>query len=276
MKFFAPRLAHDPRVGAVAGHVAADRLPHGVEDCGGAGEVDAGQVPVGEDRLGHLRPGTRDEVDDAWGQARRLEEPHDVVRAGDGCRRGLPHDGVAHERRGRREVAGDRGEVERREGKDEPFQRAVLDLVPDGRGREGLLGVEILRELGVETPEVDQLAGGVDLGLVDRLGLAQHGRGVDRVPPGCGQKLGRLEEDGGSIFPGPSGPFVPRFGRRLDGLTDVIARGLVPVGQHVAVLVGHDRLGDVAGGDVLSADDEGDFDPLLLHRVDSGLERGLL
>ena len=59
-------------------------------------------------------------------------------------------------------------------------------------GRERLLGVELLRVVRVEAPEVDQLAGRVDLGLEDRLRLAEHGGGVERGAPGGGEQLGGL------------------------------------------------------------------------------------
>jgi hypothetical protein len=39
----------------------------------------------------------------------------------------LPDHGVAHQRRGGRQVAGDRGEVERRDGVDEALERPVVD-----------------------------------------------------------------------------------------------------------------------------------------------------
>ena len=48
--------------------------------------------------------------------------------------RRLPHDRVAHQRRRGRQVAGDRGEVERRDRVDEALERAVVGAVPDAPG----------------------------------------------------------------------------------------------------------------------------------------------
>ncbi len=78
----------------------------------------------------------------------------------------------------------------------------MLEVVPAAGRRLGLLGVDLLHVVGVEAPEVDQLAGGIDLGLVDRLGLAQHGGGVDHLPVGPGQQVGGLQEDGRPVLPG--------------------------------------------------------------------------
>jgi hypothetical protein len=58
----------------------------------------------------------------------------------------------------------------------------------------------------VELEEVDELAGGVDLGLVRRLRLAEHGRGVEAVAE-LGAQAGRgAQEDGRAVLPGEGGP----------------------------------------------------------------------
>src|SRR5947208_1032542 len=72
-----------------------------------------------------------DEIDEAVGQARLLEEPHDVVRREHRRARGLPDDGVSHQRGRARQVRRDRREVERRDREDEAFERTVLEAVPD-------------------------------------------------------------------------------------------------------------------------------------------------
>ena len=130
---------------------------------------------------------------------------HDVVRRELLGVRRLPHDGVAHQRRGGRQVAGDRGEVERRDRVDEALERAVVDAVPDAGPTDRLVGEDLPGERDVEPPEVDELAGRVDLGLDRRLGLAEHRRRVEPVAPRPGQQVGRLEED--------RGPVVERTGR---------------------------------------------------------------
>ena len=97
-------------------------------------------------------------------------------------RRGrLPHDRVAHHRRGRCEVAADGREVERADREDEALERPVLHAVPDTwRGR-GLLLVDADEVVGVEAPEVDHFAGGVDLGLVHGLRLVEHRGRIQRL-----------------------------------------------------------------------------------------------
>ena len=112
----------------------------------------------------------------------------------------LPDDGVAHQRRRGRQVAGDRGEVERRDRVDEALERAVVGAVPDaGAVGDRLLGEDLPGEVDVEPPEVDQLAGRVDLGLERGLRLAEHGRGVEALAPGTGQQVGGLEDDRGPV-----------------------------------------------------------------------------
>ena len=102
--------------------------------------------------------------------------------------------------------AADRGEVERRDGVDEPFEAAVLELVPHRVVAERLLVEQLLPVVDVEAPEVDDLDGRVDLGLEGRLRLAEHRRGVERVAPGGRQKLGGLQDDGGAIVERPAAP----------------------------------------------------------------------
>ena len=53
-------------------------------------------------------------------------------------------------------------------------------------------------------------------------------------------------------------------------------RAVVEVGQHVAVVVRHHRSAEVAGADVLAADDQRDLDPLAGHRGQPRLDRGAL
>ena len=124
------------------------------------------------------------------------------------------------------EVAADRGEVERRHGVDEAFEAAVLQLVPHRVVAERLFVEQFLRVVHVEAPEVDELRGGIDLGLERRLRLSEHGRRVDRVAPGRGQQLGGLEDHGGAILEGPAGPLGARGCGRLDRLLHVLLGAL--------------------------------------------------
>ncbi len=272
----APGLPDDARVRAVAAHVLADGPPHRVEDLGGAGEVDAGQVPVGEQGVGHGHRVAGHEVDDPGREARRLEQPQGVVGARDRGGGRLPDHGVAHERGGGREVRPDGGEVERRDGVDEALERAVLELVPHAAVGDRLLPVELLRVGRVEAPEIDDLAGGVDLRLKDRLGLAEHGGRVQGGAPGGGEQLRRLQEDGGAVLPRPARPLAVGLRGRLHGLRHVVLRCPVPVGEHVAVVVGHHRLRLVPGANLLAPDDERDVEALRGHRLEAGLQLRLL
>ena len=112
------------------------------------------------------------------------------------------------------QVAGDRGEVERRDRVDEPLERAVVGAVPDALAvGDRLLGEDLPRVVHVEAPEVDQLARRVDLGLPDRLRLAEHRRRVEPGTPGTGQQVGGLEDDAGAVVEGhrpPAGSGVAR------------------------------------------------------------------
>ncbi len=173
----------------------ADRLPHPLEDGGRAGEVDAGEVGVREHRVADLAARAEHHVDDARRQPRLLVDLHQEVGRVDGRRGRLEDDGVSHQRRRRRQVPGDRREVERRDGEDEALERAVLDPVPDARRGDRLLAHQPVHVGDVVAPEVGQLAGRVDLGLERGLRLAEHRGGVHRVAPRPGEQLGRPQED---------------------------------------------------------------------------------
>ena len=167
------------------------------------------------------RAGPVDEVDHARRQAGLLEEVHEEVRGvAPRCGR-LPDDRVAHQRGARREVAADRGEVERRDREDEALERPVLHPVPDARRGDRLLLVDARHELDVEAQEVDQLAGGVDLGLVRGLRLAEHRRGVERRAPRAGEQLGGAQEDRGALLPGQARPVLPRLAGGADRALDL-------------------------------------------------------
>ena len=118
----------------------------------------------------------------------------------------LPDHDVAEQGGGGRQVAGDRGEVERRDRQHESLERAVLEPVPRAGRRPRLLGQQPPGVVHVVPPEVDQLAGRVDLGLVGGLGLAEHGGGVDGGAPRPGQQVGGAQEDGGAVVEGQLAP----------------------------------------------------------------------
>ena len=146
--------------------------------------------------LGDVEAVAGQHVDDARRHAGLLEQLHGQVRGELLGRRRLPEHRVAHQRGRGRQVAGDRGEVERRDRVDEALERAVVGAVPDaGAVRDRLVGEDLLGVVDVEAPEVDQLAGRVDLGLEGRLRLAEHRGGVDPLAPRAGEQVGGLEQD---------------------------------------------------------------------------------
>ena len=169
---------------------------------------------------------------------------------------GFQIDGVAHQRRRGGQVAGDRGEVERRDRVDEPLERPVVGAVPHARAvGDGLVGEDLLGVVDVVAPEVDELAGGVDLGLERRLGLAEHRGGVDPLPPRPGQQVGGLQQHRAPVVHVQRPPVVRRVGRGLDRGPGVgLGRALEPA-QHVLVVVRlHDRELRPAAGPAAATD----------------------
>ena len=145
---------------------------------------------------------TGDHVDHPWRQSRRLEDLHDHLRGEErgGCR--FPHHGVAHDRRRDCEVASDRREVEGADREHESLERAVIHAIPGSGGGHGLRLAELLAEMHVPAPEVDQFAGRVDLRLVDALALAEDRGGVEAVTEGTAR--------GGRRRAGTQRPVSPR------------------------------------------------------------------
>ena len=253
-------LADDPRIVAIPLQAAGDRPPHAVEHRCRAREVDACEIRARERGVPDGGAGAEDEVDHAGREACLLEELHQEVRGErrGGC--GLPEDRVPHERGARREVAGDGREVEGRDCEDEALERAVVELVARSVRRERLLGVDALREGDVEAPEVDQLAGRVDLRLVRGLRLAEHRRGVEpRAPRAC-EELGRAEEDARSLLPGGVRPLGVRRVRCRDRALDLGGATACGACELVRVRVRLDHGEGVSRLDALPTDDRGDVD----------------
>ena len=94
------------------------------------------------------------------------------------------------------------------------------------------------------------------------LGLAEHRRRVERLPPRAGEQLAGAEEDGGAILPRCPRPVLPRIGRGLDRAVDLRAGALVDVGEDVAAPVRHHGFERVAGAHLLATDDERDIETL--------------
>ena len=232
----------------------------------------AGEVGMIEHDARHFRGIARHEVDDARRQTRRLEQLHDVVRAQHRAGRRLPHDRASHQRRRRRQVAADRREVERRDGIDEPFEAAIVRLVPGPVRTDRLLLIELLREREVEAPEVDELRRGIDLRLKHRLRLAEHRRGVECLPPRGRQQLRGPQKHRRPLLPRPARPLTPRGRRRANRLPHFARPRLVPIRQHVPVLVRHHRLPDLLGPNLSPADDERNLNPLAGHLLQASLD----
>ncbi len=271
-------LADDARIGPVRRDVLAHGPPQVLEGRGRAGEVDAAKVGVCQRDVGHGQPVAGQHVDHPWRHARLLEQPHGEV-CGEllGDRR-LPQHGVAHQCRCGGKVGGDCGEVEWRDGVDEPLERAVVGAVPDALGvRHRLLAQDLGAVVDVEAPEVDQLAGSVDLGLPGRLRLPQHGGGVEGLPPRTGCQLGGLEQNRRAVLERHGPPCRCRLGGRLDGVLGVLAVGAARDPEHLLVVV---RLDDgelrAVAPPLLTADGRREISLCLLQLDELLLERSAL
>jgi hypothetical protein len=129
-----------------------------------------------------------------------------------------------------------------------------------------------VHERDVETDEVGQLAGRVDLCLMRRLRLAEHRRRVHRVAPGAGEQLRRAKEDGRALFPGQAVPVLPRLAGSLDRPLDLRGAALVDVGEDVVLVVWHDRLARLARPHVFSSDHARDLEALALHLLEANAQ----
>ena len=239
--------------------------------------MDAGQVGVGQRHPRYRLPVPGDQVDHPGRQPGRLEQAHRVVRGQLLGRRRLPHHHVAEQGGRGRQVAGDRGEVERGDGQHEALERAVLHPVPyAGRGFR-LLAEDLPGVVDVVPPEVDHLAGGVDLRLVRRLGLAEDGGGVDGGAPRPGQQFGRLEEDRGPVVETERTPAGRRLLGRVDRGGHVHVGGVTEPAEDVPAVVRLDHVDQVAGWHLLAAvDGHGEFGLLAGEFLYLALQRGPL
>jgi hypothetical protein len=177
-----------------------------------------------------------------------------------GGRRRFPHDGVAHQRRRARQVGGDGSEIEGRHRIDKTFERPVVDLVPHAGGRDRLFRLQAQHEFDVEAEEVHEFRRRIDLGLVDRLGLAEHGRGVERRPPGARGEVGGLEENRRAFLPGAPGPVVRRPPCRIYRLLHLGSIRQVRQRQHPAMIVWLDGFLEPAGAHFPAVDYERQLD----------------
>ena len=265
-------LTDDARVVAVPVDVVPDLLPQVAEHRGRSGEADTGEVLVGQRPAGDVRPGAVHEVDHAGRQAGLLEDPHDHVVAERGLLRRLPDHRVAHQRRRGREVAADRGEVERGDRQDEALQAALVEVVELPGRRRGLGLVDLGGEVGVVAEEVGQLAGGVDLGLVEGLRLTEHGRRQELVAVLAAHELGGAQQHGRPVPPrgprpvGAGGEGGPDRGVDLAGVGGGVAA------EHVGVIVRSDDVDGRTERQALPVDHVAQLADLAADAVELGVQ----
>ena len=236
-KVLAPCLTHKSWVGPVAVDVLADLAPHVLENLSRAGEVDARQLAVMQHLLRDLCRAAAHHVDDAGRHARLEEKLHQEMADQQRLRRRLEHHRVAHEHRRGRKVASDGGEIEGADREDETLERPILEAVPRGAVVGRLLLVDPQHELDVEAEEISQLARCIDLCLMSGLGLAEHGRRVDRIAPWTGEQGGRAQQDRRTLLERGRRPHLSRRESGADRVVDVLGasdcvlrdRQLVPV-----------------------------------------------
>ena len=150
----------------------------------------------------------------------------------------------------------------------------MIHPVPGAGRRLGLLPIEPLGKVHVETQEVDQLARTVDLGLVSRLALAEHGGRVHQGAIPGGEQIRRFEKHGGPVLESPMSPVLLGFDRGVHRLADQLGGSLVHVREDPGVTMGcGDRLG-VAGTDFPASDHDGDLLPIRGDGLQCRLERG--
>src|SRR5207253_10367209 len=126
-------------------------------------------------------------------------------------------------------------EVEWRDGVHEPFERAIVEVIPYPGDRQRLLGVDPLGVVDVEAEEVDQLTGGIDLRLMHGLRLPEHCGRVDDGPVARGEEIRGLEKDRGPPLEPPRRPFPPGRLRGGDGRPYLVGTGLLHFGEDVTV-----------------------------------------
>ena len=85
--------------------------------------------------------------------------------------------------------------------------------------------------------EVDQLAGGVDLGLEHRFRLAEDRRGVQRRAPRPGEQVGRAQENGRAVVEGQRPPRLRRRCRGGDRLRHVRVGRVPEIAEYPPVIV---------------------------------------
>jgi hypothetical protein len=120
----------------------------------------------------------------------------------------------------------------------------------------GCSAQQLTRESRVEPPEVDELARGVDLRLIHRFRLAEHGGGHESRPPRTGEEISGLEENRGALVERQVLPLLGGPGRGGDGRLRVLGRRVPDGPERVAVAVGRDHVdGSARAHDPFPSDD---------------------
>ena len=182
-------------IGTVVGDIVAHLTPQGVECSAGTGEMHAGQVLGREYLLADDGAAAGDEVHDSCRYAGLLVYLHQIVVGENGCGGRLPYHGVAHQGGRHREVRC-RGQRE-----DEALEGTVFHAVDLVGAALGLDAVDLGGKSGVVAQEVDRLACGVNLCLIEVLALSEHTCGVDDSAVLACEQVGYLEHDGGAYLP---------------------------------------------------------------------------
>ena len=99
--------------------------------------------------------------------------------------------------------------------------------------------VDATGEGDIESPEVDQLAGGIDFRLLHCLALTQHRCGVQCVPPWSGEQVSRAEEHRCPLLEPQIGPSRSSRQRSVDGLVRISLVCICRVPQDVGVIGWH-------------------------------------
>lgn len=128
MEVLSTGLTNDARVAAVLaiGDAVGDLSIEAAEDPGATGEVKSSEIGVVEHGVGDFFGLAGNELDDILGEAGLKEDLVDQPVGGNGRRRRLPDDNVAHQGGSTSQVTTDGREVERTDGVDESLQRAVF------------------------------------------------------------------------------------------------------------------------------------------------------
>lgn len=167
-------LANNTGVAAVDIDVCGDVLPELAEDVGAASEVESGEQLVVNALRNDFRRRTGGELDDARRYTSLGEDLMANVVGVSGRRRRLPDNDIAEHSGGGGKVTTDGGEVERGNGEDKAFKRAIfraageesgegtqytqINALPSsGRVARGLYGIQLAHILDTKAQEIGKL-----------------------------------------------------------------------------------------------------------------------